>query len=82
MERTNAALKELSESMENLLRVLNAKKNALLQQKEAYKNNMQNKNAEIEKLQKTIEAAFQTIEASAQKINEVIENNGTSNNSD
>jgi len=81
LERTNAALKELGSSIENLRHALNVKKNAFLQQKEAYKNNIQSKNAEIGMLQKAIEDAYQTVSQSAQKIVEVIEKNGTGNNS-
>jgi len=81
LERTNAAFQGLQGSLENLLNVLNAKKNALLQQKESYKGNIQAKNAQIEVLQKTIESAVQTIDRNARKIDEVIKQNATSHNS-
>lgn len=80
LERTNLCLKELQESIENLHAVLNSKKNALLQQKEAYKGNVQNKNAQIESLKKTLESVVQTIDKNVQKIDEVIAKDGTSHN--
>lgn len=72
LERTNLCLEGLKESIENLHTVLNAKKNALLQQKESYKGNMQTKNAKIEELQKTLESAVHIIDKNVQKIDEVI----------
>ena len=64
LERTSQALSGLQQSIESLHIVLNAKKNALLQQKESYKSNLQTKNMQIETLQKSIESALQTIDQS------------------
>ena len=50
------------------------------EQKEAYKNNMAKKNAEIERFRQLMVTAVQKIDSSAQKIEEVIKENGTSNN--
>ena len=81
LERTNAALSELTQSVDTLKVVLKKRKAALLQQKEAYQNNMAQKNAQINRLKSALETAVDKIGRAAQKIDEVLEENGTSHNS-
>ena len=80
LEQTTAALGEMKESLNALMRALDAKRNTLAQQKENYKNNVTEKNAEIEKLKQALSMAAQKIEKSALKIDEVIKENGSGNN--
>ena len=81
LKRTFAALKELGDSIESLHAVLDTAKNALFQQKEACKGDVQAKNAQIEALQETIKSAVQTIGQNVQQIDEVIKQNGSGDDS-
>ena len=70
-EQTNLALDALKQSVDDLFGILNAKKNGIIQQKESYRKNIEQKNAKIDMLTKAIENAAEKINQSVQKIDEV-----------
>lgn len=75
-KRTQEALAQLKDCVNNLKLVLEAKKDDN-SQKETYESNMQ----KIDTLKQALNTALDTIDKSVQTINEVIEDNGTSINS-
>ncbi|MBR2300210.1 MAG: hypothetical protein IJ870_06555 [Alphaproteobacteria bacterium] len=80
-EKTSAKLDELSRSIEALKAVLEVKKTAVCQQKEAYKGNMAQKNARVDELKSALEMTIQKLDTATRKIDEVISENGSGNNS-
>ena len=75
-KRTQEALAQLKDCVNDLRLVLEAKKDDN-SQKETYESNMQ----KIDTLKQALNTALDTIDKSVQTINEVIEDNGTSINS-
>jgi len=75
-KRTQEALTQLKDCVNDLRLVLEAKKDDN-SQKETYESNMQ----KIDTLKQALNTALDTIDKSVQTINEVIEDNGTSINS-
>ena len=59
---------------------LKNKKNAVAQQRQSYKNNMAQKNEQIENLNKSISQALSKVVSVAQKIDMVLKEDGSSNN--
>lgn len=80
-EKTNAKIGELGRAIESLKDVLANKKTTVCQQREAYKNNMAQKNAKVDELKNALEMTIQKLDTTAQKIDEVIRENGSGNNS-
>ena len=80
LHQTSIAVADLKQSLSRLRDVLLKKKNAISQQRDAYKANIATKNAEIEHLKQAVTTAAQKINSSIQKIDEVIGENGSSNN--
>ncbi len=78
--KTSQSLLQLKACLDRLRDLSVKKKNALTQQRESYKNNIFQKNSEIQHLKEIIKLAAKRIDESAQKINEVIKENGSSNN--
>jgi len=81
LEKTNFALDELKKSVHGLKDMLDDKKTSIIQQQEAYRSNMFQKNKKIDELQSALEMTIKKIEVMAQKIDGVIEQDGSSNNS-
>ena len=78
---TFEALNALNDGIDLLRQTIDARKNALLQQKESYRLNMAQKNDEIEQLKRIIADTAEKVGVCAVKINEVLSDNGSGNNS-
>ena len=78
---TFEALNDLNKSVEALKRTVETRKNAFFQQKESYRQNMTQKNDEINHLKDTIAKAFQKVSVCTATIDKVLEDNGSGNNS-
>ena len=78
---TFEALDALSNGVELLKQTIDARKNALLQQKESYRQNMAQKNNEIEHLKQIIADTVEKVGVCAATIDKVLNDNGSGNNS-
>lgn len=71
--RTLEALEELKTALQSLNHAVEVKKNALLQQRHSYKNNLNN-------LNKTVQETVSVIRSVYQKIDQVVQEDGTNHN--
>ncbi len=78
---SSAAFEELRRSVNALKTAEQSLKGRLFQQREAYKNNMKNKNEEIERLRQIIAEASNNIAGCVSTIEEVLDQNGSSHDS-
>ncbi len=80
--RTMKAFDELQASLKGLKQAVEAKKYALGQQRASYKQNMAEKNARLENLNKTVADVLLKTDAVTQKIDMVLNENGSDNGND
>jgi len=78
-EKTAESLTLVAQSLDRLRAVVNGKKNSLWQKRGDYENAVAQKNAQIERLKKVVAQTAEKIGQSAQKIDEVIKENGSGN---
>ena len=78
---TFEALDALNDSVELLKQTIEARKDAILQQKESYRQNITQKNSEIEYLKQIIAKTIEKVGVCATAIDEVLNDNGSGNNS-
>lgn len=78
---TQKALGDLRLGLENLQKNFAVKKNACIQQKQSYKHNLSEKNNEIENLKNTVRSVSEKIGTTLDKIDMVLKENGSGNNS-
>lgn len=71
--RTLEALEELKTALQGLNHAVEVKKNALLQQRHSYKNNLNT-------LNKTVQETVSVIRSVYQKIDQVVQEDGTNHN--
>lgn len=79
---TAQAISEIETALDHLKTVSESKKNSLSQQKQAYKRNMADKNAQIDMFATTTAKALETIGQTVRQIDEVLEENGTGHRND
>ena len=79
-EKTTESLTLVAQSLDRLSAVAKNKKNSLWQKHSNYENTVAQKNAQIERFKKVVAQTAEKIGESAQKIDEVIKENGTGNN--
>jgi len=79
-EHTSEALSELKQSIQNLENVCKQVKTSTLNQMEAYQNSAMQNGVKVEALKAALETTVQKIDATSQKIDEVIRQNGTNHN--
>ena len=80
-KHTFSALEDLSQSLITLKEAFKIRKNAALQQKEAYRDNMADKNKQIDVYKQTLNVACEKIDEFAKTIDMVLSENGSGNNS-
>ena len=80
LSKTAQCLQELNSVIAEFETTLKNKKNAVAQQRQSYKNNMAQKNEQIENLNKSISQALSKVVSVAQKIDMVLKEDGSSNN--
>lgn len=78
--RTMKAFGELQASLKGLKQAVEAKKYALGQQRASYKQNVTEKNARLENLNKTVAEVLVRTAAVTQKIDMVLNEDGSDNN--
>jgi len=78
---TKQALEDLSQSMQALRVALDSRKTALYQQRAAYQNNISAKDSQINGLKQALINASEKISDFAVQIDEVLSENGSSDNS-
>lgn len=78
--RTMKAFDEMQASLKSLTQALEAKKYALGQQRMSYKQNVTEKNARLENLNKTVAEVLAKTEAVTRKIDMVLNEDGSDNN--
>lgn len=78
--RTMKAFDEMQASLKGLAQALETKKYALGQQRASYKQNVTEKNARLENLNKTVAEVLAKTEAVTRKIDMVLNEDGSDNN--
>lgn len=78
--RTMKAFDEMQASFKSLTQALETKKYALGQQRASYKQNVTEKNARLENLNKTVAEVLAKTEAVTRKIDMVLNEDGSDNN--
>ena len=78
--QTALVLEEIHNELKNLKQAVDNKKFALGQQRQSYKQNMAEKNLQLENFNKTTAAALQKVETVMEKIDRVLNEDGSSNN--
>ncbi len=78
--RTMKAFDEMQASLKSLTQALETKKYALGQQRATYKQNVTEKNARLENLNKTVAEVLAKTEAVTRKIDMVLNEDGSDNN--
>lgn len=80
LSKTMQSLEELNSVLKEFEITLKNKKNAIVQQRQSYKNNMAQKNEQIESLSKNIVQTLNKVTSVAQKIDMVLKEDGSSYN--
>lgn len=80
LSKTMQSLEELNSVLKEFEITLKNKKNAIVQQRQSYKNNMSQKNEQIESLSKNIVQTLSKVTSVAQKIDMVLKEDGSSYN--
>ena len=80
LPKTEKAFEALEAALKDFQGVLQNKKNALLQQRQSYKNNISEKNKQIDDLKEVVGSALSKVTTVAQKIDMVLKEDGSSNN--
>ncbi len=80
--KTVAAMQMLGEALNRLKQAVEVKKFAVNRQRVAYKQNMTEKNAQLDALKRAVVAAATKAEELSDKIDEVLKEDGASNNHD
>lgn len=78
--QTAQAVEEIGLALNAAKQALDKKKYAILQQKQAYKRNLSEKNAQLEIFSKTATEALNSVENAVCQIDMVLEKNGSGNN--
>ena len=80
LPQSEKALFELNEVIKKFEEALHSKKNALFQQRHAYKHNIAEKTKQVDALKQTISDTLGKVTNVAQKIDMVLKEDGSSNN--
>lgn len=78
--KTRQAVADLQTELKNLRQVAESKKYAITQQRQSYKNNMAEKNSRLENLTKAVADMALKTDATIQKIEMVLNEDGSGNN--
>lgn len=82
LPHTMAALQNIESAMKDFKQAVESKKYAFSQQKQAYKKNLAEKNAQLESYAQLAADAMETISQATKQIDMVLEENGSSYNHD
>jgi len=82
LKKTAAAMQMLEDALNHLKQAVEVKKFAVNRQRVAYKQNMTEKNAQLDSLKRAVGAAAAKAEELSNKIDRVLKEDGSSNNHD